>query len=130
MDRPILALVADLIFESKIRGAAMAAHVPVRIVRTAEDVLDQLDDAAALVVDLNANVADASALVADARARAPHITILAYFSHVQTELKRSAVAAGADQVLPRSVFNERLVELLGELSGRDAAAPSGPPPQD
>ena len=38
--------------------------------------------------------------------------LLGFFSHVQTELQRNALAAGFDQVIPRSVFARDLPKIL------------------
>ena len=40
------------------------------------------------------------------------IRLLGFFSHVQTELQRNAIAAGFDQVIPRSVFARDLPQIL------------------
>ena len=44
------------------------------------------------------------------------IRLLGFFSHVQTELQRNAIAAGFDQVIPRSVF-ARDLENLPQIHG-------------
>jgi len=41
-----------------------------------------------------------------------NIKLLGFFSHVQTELKKNALSAGFDEVIPRSVFARDLEELL------------------
>jgi hypothetical protein len=38
--------------------------------------------------------------------------VVAFFSHVQTEFLEKAKAAGADEILPRSAFVQRLEQLL------------------
>lgn len=40
------------------------------------------------------------------------VPIIGFFSHVQVDLKRGAEQAGAQEVLPRSVFTERLADIL------------------
>jgi CheY-like chemotaxis protein len=55
-------------------------------------------------------VALARELKADEQLRG--IKLLGFFSHVQTELQRNAVAAGFDRVVPRSVFARDLEQLL------------------
>jgi CheY-like chemotaxis protein len=55
-------------------------------------------------------VALARELKADEELR--DIRLLGFFSHVQTELQRSALSAGFDQVIPRSVFARDLPEIL------------------
>jgi hypothetical protein len=40
------------------------------------------------------------------------IQLVGFFSHVETELRQNALAAGYDQVLPRSVFSRDLPKIL------------------
>jgi hypothetical protein len=40
------------------------------------------------------------------------IPLIGFFSHVETELQRSAQAAGFDRVMPRSAFTSNLAEIL------------------
>jgi hypothetical protein len=40
------------------------------------------------------------------------IKLIGFFSHVHTELQRAALAAGYDQVLPRSAFVRDLPKIL------------------
>jgi hypothetical protein len=48
--------------------------------------------------------------------RADHATrsihVIGFYSHVDRELREAALAAGLDQVLPRSAFTVRLPALL------------------
>ena len=56
----------------------------------------------------------AARLKSDEQLRA--VPVVAFFSHVETELRRKALEAGVEHVLPRSVFTQRLGEILsGEL---------------
>lgn len=40
------------------------------------------------------------------------IPVVGFYSHVDSELRRRALAAGVDRVLPRSAFTAKLEELL------------------
>ena len=51
--------------------------------------------------------------------------ILAFFSHVQVELRRAAQEAGCERVLPRSEFTATLPELLGQYATTADAPPAG-----
>jgi CheY-like chemotaxis protein len=92
--------------------------VDVRVVRTADAALAAIPDAAALIVDLNAAEPPPLELIRRAKSARPKMPIVAFLSHVQVELGGQAEAAGADQVLARSKFTERLPELLTSLAGR------------
>jgi len=53
------------------------------------------------------------ALKADPATKAIHL--LAFVSHVQTELRAAAVSAGCDTVVPRSTFAQTLTSLLAQM---------------
>lgn len=113
----IVAVVSDLIFESKVSGTAAAVGVRVRVVRSTAAALAAISagDAAALIVDLTVAAGDPLALIRDASGAAPGLPILAFFPHVQAELGRAARAAGARTVV-RSKFTENLADILRELA--------------
>jgi DNA-binding NarL/FixJ family response regulator len=60
----------------------------------------------ALPPDVAANAIRA----AKSNSEPPQVTV--FFSHVQTELRDMALEAGADDMLPRSVFVEQLPVIL------------------
>ena len=109
----VIALVNDMIFASRIRGAAQAAGVAVRTTSKATDVLAAAGTARLILVDLDATRADPVGLIralkADAAAEA---RVVAFVSHVNADAIAAARAAGADQVLARSAFVARLPEIL------------------
>jgi len=45
------------------------------------------------------------------------IKILAFYSHVQTELRTQAIDVGCDDVVPRSAFSMNLPQILKRHSG-------------
>ena len=120
MNRRVLAAVSDMFFASKIRGTAEHLNITVEFARTADALFDaaKTEVPSLIILDLHATQLDpfalASRLKADEQLRG--VPIVAFFSHVQTELQRRALEAGVDQILPRSVFTKRLAEILrGEL---------------
>ena len=68
-------------------------------------------DAARICVDLNAANFDAIEEIKKLRLAHP-APIVAFLSHVQLDLKQKAEEAGAAEVIPRSAFVRRIVELL------------------
>jgi CheY-like chemotaxis protein len=114
----IIALVSDLLFESRITATAAQTGAMVRVVRSAESVRRSLAKASALLIDLHASVCDPLALIGQIKRKRPGLPVIGYFSHVDRERKRRARDAGADEVLPRSVFTERLAEVLVRYSLR------------
>jgi CheY-like chemotaxis protein len=116
MPRTVLAVVDDLFFASKIRGTAEQLGVAVKFARTAQALIEaaRREQVALIICDLHSQKVDlnelAKQLKADDQLRS--IPLLGFFSHVQTELQREAEQAGFDRVIPRSVFNAQLVEIL------------------
>lgn len=115
----IVALVSDLLFESKLAATAAAIEVPLNVVRTPEALNAQLANAVGVIIDLTISTGDAVAAISATRAAAVDLPIIAFFPHVDAALGRSARAAGATEVLPRSKFAERLPEILARLAGRE-----------
>ena len=120
MKRRVLAAVDDIFFAAKIRGTAVALgveYVPVRDAAAAVESA-RANPHAVVVADLHATRCDPFAL-AEAFKSDPAlagVTLVGFFSHVQTELKERALAAGFDRVLPRSAFVQQLPQILqGEL---------------
>ena len=116
MNRRILAAVSDMLFASKVRGAAQSLNVTVEFARTGEALFDaaKTDVPSLVILDLHDTRIDPFALAermkADEQLR--QVPLVGFFSHVNVELKNRAVEAGVDSVLPRSVFSKRLGEIL------------------
>ena len=116
MNRRVLAAVPDLFFASKLRGTAQALNVTIEFSRTGQALFDaaKLEVPSLIILDLQDTRLDPFALAArlksDERLRA--VPVVAFFSHVETELRRKALEAGVEHVLPRSVFTQRLSEIL------------------
>lgn len=108
-----LALVDDLFFQAKLQETARQAGIALQCVSSAEALLEHARQAPAAlyIVDLNARgnplqaIERLRALDRDAR-------LVAYLSHVQTELAEQARAAGCNEVLPRSKFTRDLAQIL------------------
>ncbi|RMF71475.1 MAG: DNA-binding response regulator [Planctomycetota bacterium] len=110
----IVALVADLIFDSRITGAARRVGVEVQAVRSPDALLGASSNARLVIVDLSAAGDHPPELIRKLKAAAPQARVVAFLAHVEVELRKAALAAGADEVLPRSAFVERLEALLRE----------------
>lgn len=72
-----------------------------------------------VLLDLHAGGALELLRALKADARTARIPVVGFYSHVETALRREALAAGVDEALPRSAFVTRLPALLS-----DAATPS------
>ncbi len=116
---PLVALVDDLMFLSRIREAARAAGIEMTSARATAALLEAARAGARLVVvDLDgARVPwrDAlAALRADPALR--ELPVVGFLSHVRGDLAEAARAAGASRVLARSAFVAELPRLLGALA--------------
>ena len=116
MSRTIIAVVDDLFFASKIKGTAEQVGVVVSFPRSAREVLEaaRQDSPTLIVCDLNSQRIDPLALAKELKSDAhlAHISLLGFFSHVQTELQQQAQQAGFDRVMPRSAFAKLLPQIL------------------
>ena len=117
MARNVLAIVDDMFFASKIRATAEALDVTISFPRTREMLLQKAREVAPdlILIDLHQQRFDALEAAASLKAdpELSKIPLLAFFSHVQTELHRRALEAGVDQVVPRSIFSRDLATILG-----------------
>lgn len=109
----IVAYITDLFFQAKVDQTAQLVGADLKLVSS----LPQLGPAlevkpAILVLDLNASGIRPGFLIAEVKQKDPDLIVIAYVSHVQTDLIQEARQAGADQVLARSEFSRRLPEIL------------------
>jgi CheY-like chemotaxis protein len=129
----VLVLVDDLFFQSKLVETARHVGVTLQTVMTGEALTEAAKTSAPrlVLVDLNARAGAIEALEricapqagpaahgrgdehGDGRANGhAGLTVIAFLSHVQTELAERARAAGCSQVLPRSKFTAELPQIL------------------
>jgi CheY-like chemotaxis protein len=108
----VLALVDDLFFQAKMMETARHVGVPLRVVSSGAALVQAAAaQAPALVlVDLNARQGALEGLTQ--LCAAGQTPVVAFLSHVQTDLAAQARAAGCQQVLPRSQFTAELAEIL------------------
>ena len=111
----ILAVIPDLMFQSRVREQAQALGFEVATADTMDEAIQALERLPGLLVlDLHAMGIDTAALAADAKARA--VPVLAFGRHTETGVLRAAREAGCDAVVVRSTFVEELPQLLRELA--------------
>jgi len=112
-----IAAFADLVFGSRIRAAA-ALRGSGAIVSTRPDrIVEAVANGAGIVfVDLDTRAADPVALVGRLKAGTDtrEARVVAFASHVRTDLIEAARAAGVDRVLARGAFARLLPELVGD----------------
>jgi CheY-like chemotaxis protein len=116
----VIALIDDLFFLAKVHETAKHTGVTLETAATGEQLLKAAagSPAALILVDLNAKqgALDAVERLCAANGAAngsgnPR-RVIAFLSHVQTDLAERARAAGCQDVMPRSKFTQNLAEIL------------------
>lgn len=112
----ILAVVNDLMFGSRIRGAADHQGVRVRFARSAAALEEQAPQARLIMLDLETRWLDPASQIKALKGSAAtaSVPIVAFGSHVETDVLIAARAAGAERVMARSAFVKVLPDLLRE----------------
>jgi DNA-binding NarL/FixJ family response regulator len=111
----VLALVDDLFFQAKILETAKLSGIALRTAVTSDALLAEIakETPKLVIVDLNARGTPLQA-IEKVRAAHPGLPLIAFLSHVQTDLAQQARAAGCTQVLPRSQFTRDLATILAQ----------------
>ena len=110
----VVAYVPDLLFGSNVVGALGAAGHEVRLVSAVDG--ESLAGVDVLVIDLtddpSARIAAAAAAVSSAQGR---VRTLAFFAHVEEDVRDAARKAGFDLVVPRSRMARAGGDLVSQL---------------
>jgi len=108
----VAALMDDLFFQMKVAETAKHLGLEFKVASNPEALAALLDPPTRLViVDLNSRNQPVATIE---RLRATHkeLRVVAFLSHVQTELAAQARAAGCQEVMPRSLFTQNLAAIL------------------
>jgi len=108
----IAALIDDLFFQMKVLETAKHLGIEFKVATSPDALLQLLDPPTKLViVDLNSRNQPV-ATIQRLRATQKELRVVAFLSHVQTELAAQARAAGCSEVMPRSAFTQNLAAIL------------------
>lgn len=113
--RKILVAVDDLFFAAKIQETARKLGVTIEFAKTAADIQAKAETLPVLIIfDLNSAAARPIETIQRLRQNPnlKKISLIAFVSHVQADLKLQAQQAGCDLVMPRSAFSQSLPNLL------------------
>ena len=109
-------LIDDLFFQAKCHQTAKLTGVTLETVTTGEQFVKSAaaNPAALLIVDLNARQGALEAVETLGKSGDPGNPrrVIAFLSHVQTDLAQKARAAGCQEVMPRSQFTQNLAAIL------------------
>jgi len=112
MSRRVLAVVPELMFQTRIRETARAAGVELETISAGEAAEASRRFRPDLVVfDLTDPGAFTAAAAIRADATLAEVRLIGFYPHVDAALREVALAAGI-QPLPRSAFTTRLAALL------------------
>jgi DNA-binding NarL/FixJ family response regulator len=111
---PVYYLTGDLLFSSRVSGAASNLGVDLQIVGSVTKLLECAPavDCKLVLIDLTLSSLELDAAVQAIRERMPQARIVAYGPHVQEALLTAAAAAGCDEVLSRGQFDREFGQLL------------------
>lgn len=106
--KTVVALAADMIFGARMRGA-----VPdIVLARNPDDLLAKVRELGPRLVVLDLDRRGLAVGPTVEQLKAAGVPVLCYVSHVREDLIAEARAAGADRVLARGAFANRIAELL------------------
>lgn len=115
----VAALIPDLLFGSKVQASLEAAGHEVDLISGEVEAWDEIGGIDVLVVDLTADLDGIGLVETLASGGELHdVRTLGFFAHVQPEVRDRALAAGFDQVVPRSRMAREGADLVGRLAGR------------
>jgi hypothetical protein len=112
----IVAFIPDLLFGSNVLGALRAVGHDTVLVSDQDGVRRELPGADALVVDLTADADTRIAQVSPLPR--PGVKTLAFYSHVETDVRAQAEQAGFDLAIPRSRMAREGATVLAGLLER------------
>lgn len=123
-----VAVLDDMFFASKIREAAKAAGVDMDFIKGAEGIIDRISSTSPslVIVDLAHKKVDPIELIKELKGldNLKGARFIGYLPHVETGLKKEAVDAGYDMVLPRSRFSLEMREIISRFAaGNDRPFP-------
>jgi CheY-like chemotaxis protein len=115
----VAALIPDLLFGSKVQAVLAQGGHDVALIASEAAAREGLAGADVLLVDLAAPGVDGVALLRALRESAAldGVRTLATYSHVDADMRRRALEAGFDLVVPRSRMMREGADLLAELPG-------------
>ncbi len=112
-----IAIVSDMIFANLITASAEKIGANCKIINDPSDLQYALESSkpGIVLVEMHCDGISPEAAIRTVKSHRPNARVVAFFSHVQTELMERARAAGADDAWPRSAFVQRLPQLLEDV---------------
>jgi DNA-binding NarL/FixJ family response regulator len=109
----VLFLSSDLMFSSRLLGAARATGTTLEMAANPSDFASKITpDCRLVLIDLALDGLDLPPAIEAIRTAAPEARIIAFGAHVNESALAAAQAAGCDLVLSRGQFSKQYIELL------------------
>lgn len=111
----VLSVLNNLFFYEKIREAAAGLGHQTDLATNLTEASQKAAESPDLVI-LDLAFPDVLGWLEAQKSSHPELPVLAFISHVDTRTRDQALAAGCDRVVPKSVFSQKLPELIRELA--------------
>jgi hypothetical protein len=111
----IIAYMPDLMMRSKLDNACRHYNVALQTVSSVDDLLASAPTAKVILIDLDATPELALQLITEARAHS-QARVLAFCSHVLTDLIQQGQKAGAHRIYSNSTLTSAIPGLVAELA--------------
>lgn len=106
----VLFLSGDLMFASRVRGAAERAGLAFQLAASLPE--QAAEEIRYVVLDLSTRSSLISTIVAESQAKCPQAMLVAYGPHVQVSRLSAARQAGIPRVLTRGQFDQMLGQMF------------------
>jgi PleD family two-component response regulator len=115
-DRIVIVAVDDMFFASKIKAAAAHLNIIVRFIKNVASACNvaHSGNVPLFIADLQSRTLDVYSMAEELKSFSEfaHTRFLGFYSHVNTEVPKRALASGFDKAMPRSAFSRNLEEIL------------------
>jgi DNA-binding NarL/FixJ family response regulator len=109
----VVFLSSDLMFSSRVGGAAKQLDVEMVLVPNATSLPDKVAaDCGLVLIDMTLDGLNLPAVVRAVKTASPQAKVVAFGAHVDHAALADAAEAGCDLVLTRNQFNQQYAELL------------------
>jgi hypothetical protein len=122
----VVAFIPDLLFGSRVQADLSAGDHTVDLISDATAVREALTGAGALVVDLTDEAFRRAELVESLSAEGAldGVRTLAFYSHVDVDVRDRAESAGFDVIVPRSRMAREGAALVSKLAQDEIGGPA------
>ena len=115
MGGELFVLEPDLLFSSRIEGAASRSGLKVKIMVTVDQLQQALEESVpkGLLVNLDVLPGVDRSLAGLLQGRCK---LIGYYSHVDSKIASQALTSGFEMIIPRRTFVDKLNEILADIS--------------